>query len=66
MSKIISDDELDAFKNDLETVLEAKYVEREKIIRADLERALVLSSSRVADIANANIEREQAAMMERI
>ena len=66
LSRIIGDDELDTFRTSLESVWETKYVDTERILRADLQRAFVLSNTNVAEVARSNIDRELAVMTERM
>ena len=66
LSGIIGDDEFDTFKTNLESVWETKYADKEKILRADLERALYLSTTNVAYAAQMDVDSEMAVMAERM
>ena len=65
LSRIIGEENLDTFRTGLEPAYETKHADAERILRAELEQAIVLSIQNVVRLARATVDEEQAAMGER-
>ena len=66
MSRIIGDDELDSYKDNYEEIVKSENAEKERMMKASFEQALVVRSMKSADLARTSLVAEQAAMKPRL
>ena len=66
LSRIIGEDDLASFRTGLDSTCDNKYADEERIVRTELEQAIVLSIQTVVDLAIASMDQEQLAMEERM